>query len=653
VTGKKDRELGMDCPIHRRDFLQGSAVTAATLAMAAQADAQATPGTQDTPGYYPPLRHGMRGSHPGSFETAHSLRDGTFWDHAEKPEETHRVFDLIVVGAGISGLSAAHFFRAAKPNAKILILDNHDDFGGHAKRNEYDLGGRLELLNGGTELIDSPRPYSKVAAGLLTYLGIEPAELARNDVKPEIYKGLTTATWFDKETFGTDRLVVGLSRDVEQGVIPSREFLAEGMTPWKAFLAKCPLSADAQADILRVEEGETDYMPDLDEAQKKDKLSRISYRDYLKDYVKCGPIALAFFQTISHDEYGVGIDAEPALDCWGFGYPGFRGLKLSPKATARMGNTAAGYVENPDLPTFHFPDGNASIARLLVRDLIPAAMPGHTVEDVVTAHANYAELNRAGAPVNIRLSCTVVGARNIGDPGASRGVEVAYARAGRVFRVQAANCVMASWNMMIPYIIPELPAAQKAALHKLVKTPLVYTSVAVRNWRAWHKLGTQGISAPGGYFVSARLNWPTDIGTYKSPRSPDDPMLLFMVRTPCKPGLSCYDQNRAGRYELLQTSLEDFERAIRDQLNRMLQNGGFDSARDITAITVNRWPHGYACEFNPLYDDFSIPPEKRANVVGRQRFGRITIANSDSGAAAYTDSAIDQAHRAIGELLAI
>ncbi|HEY1836454.1 MAG TPA: NAD(P)-binding protein [Rhizomicrobium sp.] len=642
MTDKRDRELGMECPIHRRDFLQGTAVTAATLALASQAEAQQTPGTQDTPGYYPPLQHGLRGSHPGSFETAHSLRDGTFWDHAEKPEDAHRVFDLIVVGAGISGLSAAHFFRAAKPNAKILVLDNHDDFGGHAKRNEYDLGGRMELLNGGTELIDSPRPYSKTAAGLIKQLGIEPRALAEKCEKPDIYKGLAPATFFDKQTFGRDKLVVGRARDVEQGTVP-----------WKTFLAKAPLSPAAQADILRVEEGAIDYLSGLSDAQKKDKLSRISYLDYLKNYVKCGPTALAFYQTISHDEYGVGIDAEPALDCWGFGYPGFKGLKLTDRSTDRMGNTAAGYKDYPDLTTFHFPDGNATIARLLVRDLIPKAMPGHTVEDVVTARADYAKLDRNGAPVSIRLSCTVVGARNIGDPATSKGVEIAYARAGRVFRVQAANCVMASWNMMIPYIIPELPATQKAALHALVKTPLVYTSVAVKNWRAWHKLGIQGISAPGGYFVSTRLNWPVDIGAYKSPRSPDDPMLLFMVRTPCKPGLSSYDQNRAGRYELLQTSLEDFERAIRDQLNRMLQDGGFDAARDIDAITVNRWPHGYACEFNPLYDDFSIPPEKRANVIGRQRFGRITIANSDSGAAAYTDSAIDQARRAVDELLAI
>jgi spermidine dehydrogenase len=639
----KKTSSGLDREIDRRDFLNGVAIGAAALSggIAPAMAAAAAGAPQDQPDYYPPALHGLRGSHPGSFETAHSLRDGTFWNTAEKPEDASTVYDLIVVGAGISGLSAAYFYRAAKPNAKILILDNHDDFGGHAKRNEYDLNGRLELLNGGTELIDSPRPYSKVAAGLLTSLGIDPAALSKRCFKPEIYKGLAPSTFFDRETFGEDALVIGQSR-FEEG---------SGSVPWMAFLAAAPLDARTRADILRVQEGEVDMMPGLTSAQKKDKLSRISYLAYLRDYMKCGPKALAFYQTITHDEYGTGIDAEPALDCWGFGYPGFKGLKLAPGSTDRMGNTAAGYQDNPDLPTFHFPDGNATVARLLVRSLIPAAMSGHTVDDVVTARANYAALNKAGARIAIRLSSTVVGARNIGEP--SKGVEIAYSRGGKVYRVQAANCVLAGWNMMIPYLCPELPQAQKDALHQLVKIPLVYASVAIGNWRSWHKLGICSISAPMGYFTQVQLNWPIDIGAYKSPRSPDDPMLLFLVRTPVSPGLPERDQHRAGRYELLQTPFATFEMNIRDQLQRALGGANFDHKRDITAITVNRWPHGYAYEFNPLFDDFSIPPDKRANVIGRKRFGRIAIANSDSGAAAYTDSAIDQARRAVDELLAV
>jgi spermidine dehydrogenase len=637
-----DKKCPFSDNIDRRDFLNGVAVGAAALTVPGIAEAQVTPGTQDTPGYYPPAQHGLRGSHPGAFETAHSLRDGDFWKSAKPPQDSHAVYDLVVVGAGISGLSAAYFFRQKKPNAKILILDNHDDFGGHAKRNEYNLNGRIELLNGGTELIDSPRPYSKVAAGLLSELGIDPVKLTAQDDRDTLYKGLAPSTWFDKETFGKDLLLVGRSRTEEDGTLP-----------WKAFLAKAPLDARAQADIARVQDGGADVMPGLTSAQKKDKLSRMSYLTYLRDYMKIGPTALKFYQTITHDEYGTGIDAEPALDCWGFGFPGFQGLKLAPGSVARMGNTAAGYQDFQDKPTFHFPDGNATIARLLVRKLIPDAMPGHTVEDVVTARANYTALNKANAPVSIRLSSTVVGVKNIGDPKSSKGVEVAYARGGNVYRVHAVNCVMAGWNMMIPYICPELPDAQKAALHELVKIPLVYTGVALRNWQSFHKLGIRSISAPGGYFTSIQLNWPVDVGGYKTPRDPSEPMLLFMVRTPVSPGLPEKDQHRAGRYELLSTPFETFETNIRDQLQRMLGGGGFDQKRDIMAITVNRWPHGYAYEFNPLFDDFSIPPEKRANVIGRQRFGRIAIANSDSGAAAYTDSAIDQAHRAVGELLSV
>lgn len=174
-----DRELGMNRKVDRRDFLNGVAIGAAAFAAGSM--------RQDRPSYYPPTLNGMHGDHPGSFEAAHKLRDGEFWKTAEKPDDLDHVYDLVIVGGGISGLSAAHFYRAAKADARILILDNHDDFGGHAKRNEFHLRDRMELENGGTLLIDSPRPYSKVAGGLLTELGIHPAALAKACNKPEVY----------------------------------------------------------------------------------------------------------------------------------------------------------------------------------------------------------------------------------------------------------------------------------------------------------------------------------------------------------------------------------------------------------------------------------------------------------------------------------
>ncbi|MES2253774.1 MAG: NAD(P)-binding protein [Pseudomonadota bacterium] len=628
-----------DNPFHsiaRRDFLQGAAITTLTAGLApelAQA-AEAEKLAQAAPGYYPPTKRGMRGSHPGSFEAAHELRDGDFWNGATHLTDTGEEFDLVVVGGGISGLSAAYFYRQAKPNAKILILDNHDDFGGHAKRNEFHVAGKTLLLNGGTLEIDSPTPYSKVADGVMKALGIDPEALEKSTDRADIYKGLTRATFFDKETFGSEKLVVGAPNDAKA---------------WQAFLKQAPLSEAVRASITKIETGAADPLPGLTQDAKRDKLSRISYADYLTTILKADKGVLPYYQHRTDDLWGCGIDAISALDCWGADLPGFDGLKLTKGGnTKRMGYTPAGYSETGGSYAFHYPDGNASIARLLVRALIPGSIEGHDARDIVTAKADYSKLDVAGAAVRIRLGQIAVRARNAG-----KLVEIAYtdAKGGKpVMRVRAKDCVLASWNMMIPYLVPELPAAQKAALHKLVKTPLVYTSVALNNWQAFRKLGIRSVSAPGGYHTSFSLNQPMEIGGYSSSRDPASPTLIRMIRTPAQPGLPEREQHKAGRAELLGTPFATFEKNIRDQLGRILGAGGFDPARDIAGIAVNRWPHGYAPEYNVLSDGGTN--ENTPNIAGRKQFGRIAIANSDAGMAAYTDVAIDQAHRAVSELLA-
>jgi spermidine dehydrogenase len=633
----KGHELGEDRPIARRDFLQGALVASATAlsgrllnAYAAETQAEVPVAAQDVPGYYPPLLNGLRGSHPGSFENAHAVLGG---GAALRGVDTGESYDLIVVGAGISGLAAAQFFRArTSPASRILLLDNHDDFGGHAKRNEFQLGGRMQLLNGGTLSIESPQPYSPVAEGLIRELGIDVEALAGKVEHAQFYRqmGLRRAVFFDRETFGTDKLVAGEPTGAE-------------------VLAQYPLPQPAKQDIQRIEAGSIDFLPGLSSAQKKLRLSQISYRDFLRDVVQADPMTLLFYQARTHGLWGVGIDAVSALDCWGVGLAGFKGMKLDPGSIPRMGYTPAGFADTGGSKTLHFPDGNATIARLLVRSLLPKAVPGNTAEDVVTARVDYNSLDRPNSPVRVRLSSTVIRAENIHATG-SGAVEVVYMRAGKAYTVRARNCVLACYNMMIPYLCPQLPAAQKDALHSLVKTPLVYTSVALRNWEPFQKLGIHGVHAPGGYHSSLNLNPKVDIGQYRSPAAPSEPILLHMVRTPCKPGLTESEQHKAGRAELLATPFATFERNIRDQLARTLGAGGFDPARDIEAITVNRWPHGYAPEYNPLFDP-DVPASQRPNVIGRAPFGRIAIANSDSGGGAYTDSAIDQANRAVNELL--
>src|SRR5579862_3568424 len=616
----------MDREITRRDFLNGVAIsTGAALAggaisteslLAAAALDEFAP--EKAPDYYPPAKMGMRGNHDGSFTSAHRMRDGASPSSLGEAVDTGESYDLVVVGGGISGLAAAYRFREkTSRDAKILILDNHDDFGGHAKRNEFQAGGRMVLSYGGTQSIESPGKYSAEAAALLVAIGIDTQKFFKAyDTK--LYAKRGTAAFFDKETFGEDRLITGMNT-----------------TPWPEFLAKAPLSDGVKKEIARVYTEKKDYLPGQTHEQKVATLSKISYAEYLTKYCGLPPAALPFFQTFTHDLFCVGIESVPAYLCYeagddygSFTYPGFDGLGFPEH-------------EKEEPYIFHFPDGNASVARLLVRSLIPDAVPGSTMEDVVTARANYAALDGAGNSVRIRLNSTVVNVKHLGANEAAKEIEVSYMRGGKLNRVKGNYCVLACYNVMIPYICPELPDAQKESLAYMVKAPLVYTHVALRNWTSFSNLGIHQIVAPGGYHTYTALDFPVSLGKYEFPSKPEEPAVLFMLRTPCKPGLPVRDQNRAGRAELLQTPYSMFERKIREQLARMLGGAGFDPARDIEGIIVNRWAHGYA--FTPFGLD--VPQWKAGQepwVLGRQRFGRIAIANSDAGASAYTDTAIDQ-----------
>jgi spermidine dehydrogenase len=644
-----DKKLGMGCPIDRRDFLNGVAMTMGAsllpfqelLAEDSGPDSSAqeyflSKGiTQQDPRYYPPALMGMRGSHPGSFEAAHARRDG---NEPTNTIDTGEHYDLVVVGGGISGLASAYFYRkSVGPGARILILDNHDDFGGHAKRNEFQVGDRLLLGYGGTQSIEAPGRYSKEAIGLLRELGIDVQRFYKYyDQKLYQSLGLKSGTFFDKETFGEDKLLEG----------PGEGYDVNLFVPVES-AAQMPIAEQARKDLVRLKGEAIDYLPDLNPEQKRLKLATTSYKDFLLQIAKVHEDVAKLYQTLPHDLYCVGIDAVSAEACHHMGYPGFKGMTI---ASRRRAGGADG-EEEPYI--FHFPDGNASIARLLVRSLVPGSAPGNTMEDIVTAKMNYTKLDQASSPVRVRLNSTAVRVRHLGEPASAKEVEVTYMLAGKALKVRGAAAVLACYNCIVPYLCPEMSPAQKEALAYAVKQPLVYTNVQIRNWKAFRKLGISGIYAPGSYFSSTVLDFPVSLGDYKFPSSPEEPCVLHLLRTPCKPGLTAKEQFRAGRYELMVTAFEAFERKVREQLARMLAGGGFDSAKDIQAVTVNRWPHGYAYEYNSLFEPQDRPASERPCVLGRKPFGRITIANSDSDGHAYTNIAIDQGYRAVQEVLAI
>lgn len=612
--------------ITRRDFLNGTALTIASgLTPLAQVEAQ--------PLRYPPALMGLRGHHPGSFETAHDLRDRRSFrlDNLRVEER----YDLVVVGGGISGLAAAWFYRnSAGRNARILILDNHDDFGGHAKRNEFRVDGRLILGYGGSESMQSPMAlYSNVAKFLIKQLGVDIARFEtafERDLYPSL--NLSRGVFFARETFGRDVLVTGDPQAmVSDDIAPDRR----NGRPLPEFIAGFPISAASKAQLLALYEGKSDPLSGKSAEEKGAILKKTSYRDYLIKFCGCSEEVANCFQGRTLDYFALGCDAVPAADLRDLGYPGFAGLGLG----------EAGNPEHDEPYIYHFPDGNASLARLLVRSLIPAAAPGRTMDDVVLAKFDYAKLDVGGARVRIRLDSTCVNARNV-----RNGVELAYMRSGKLHRVAAKHAVMAGFNMMIPYIVPEIAEAQRNALSKNVKAPLVYSKVLVRDWQAWAKLGVHEISAPMSFHSRVKLDYPVSLGGYRHPRNPSEPIGLHLVYVPVAPapGLDARAQFQFGRAKLLGMEFADFETIIRDELDRMLGPGGFASTRDIRAITVNRWSHGYSYGANSLFED---KDDDTIMTAARQPVGRITIANSDSQWDAYAHSAIDQAARAVRELL--
>lgn len=625
-------------PITRRDFLNGVGLAiGGTLLPPSVTRAREQAGT-----YYPPTLTGLRGSHPGAYEVAHALRDGQRFG---TPRATDKAYDLIVVGGGISGLSAAYFYRQrAGERARILVLDNHDDFGGHAKRNEFWHAGRMHLYNGGTLNVEAPSQYSAVAANLLQQLGIDRARYYES-IRPvkDRYRelGLGEAIFFDAATFGANRLVKGF------GARPPAEFFAE-----------TPLSEKARRDAVRLFDEPRNYLPGLTPGQARSKLMHMDYRDFLIEVVGCEPEVATLFDADVAGLFAAGADVIPALYAKEMGFPGFAGIPLPDVPPDLLADEPGGQHgrENDERansgdPDMYFPDGNATIARLLVASLAPGALAASSMEDVVTARADYAALDRESSPVRIRLNSTVTGVAHRG----ANEVAVDYVQDGRSYRVRARSVVLACWHAVIPHICPELPEKQKTALHDAVKSPVVYTSVLLANWRAFVAAGASHVSAPGSFFCSAGLATPLRLGAYESAQDPGQPIVAGLHRFPCRRGLSRREQHRVGRNELLEMPFARFEAEIRAQLDAMFGAHGFDAARDILAITVNRWPHGYTYSYNPLFDPEAwayTTTAERPNVIARQRLGRIAIANADAAASPHTDAAINEAFRAVEELAA-
>ena len=616
----------------RRDFINGMAV--AVVAGMTPLEILARDAKKP---YYPPLWQNLVGSDDDSYFFAHALRDGEQYDFSALPIQEQ--YDLVVVGAGISGLSAACLFHDTHKGAKSLILDNHKDFGGHARRNEFATPYGQILTYGGSESLQSPKTlYSKKVVAFLASLNIDIDALAKcfnQDFYPDL--GLSRGVFFSKKDFGASLLVSGDPRVVIDDSIRKERNNARSFAE---FIGDFPMPKADKDALLELFTTPKDYLQGLSSKQKRDYLAHTSYKQFLQERVKLSPLALSFFDGVSDDFMALGIDmisCELAQEC---ALPGFAAT-----------NSANEVFEEPYI--HHFPDGNASITRLMVKKLIPhIAACGNTPEEVLLAQFDYSKLDLPKNMSRIRLQSTALDVRNV-----AGGVEIVYGsmQDKKLHKIFAKKVIMANYNAMIPYIVKELQDGQKSALSQCVKTSLIYTKVLLSQWECFTKLGIHDIYAPKSFYVNTKLDYPVDMGAYKHPRDPKKPICLHLIGSPLRLNpkeldttqLTARDLSRLTRHALLETPFSTLEQMTLSHLQEMLGGAGFKKS-DVLGITLNRWGHCYAYNYNSLFD---TPKQSKATIkAARKVCGNIAIANSDANWEAFLQDAIEQAMRALGDL---
>ena len=616
---KQDEALGLNQPICRRDFLNSTLLAAGSVLLAPLTPKQFL-AVDDWTGYGGVGDYAK--SNGNTFEvltTGHQIRDGAFDSLPPDTIDTGEVFDSVVVGGGVSGLSAALFFKKyAGPQLTCLVLDNHPVFGGEAKRNEFIVEGQRIMGPQGADHFQVPYPHSFIAR-FFELIGLDWRE-------------------FKYQEWGSSSREIPLGNSFEDARPPYAFYFGAkfgqkpGMwliDPWKKKLQGAPISEATSVELLKYNEEQKAGLPfGYPGDEKSRRIDSLTIERYLMDNYDLSKGTIQTFMADEGGGFGAGPDVLSAYCMYAFDVD-----------------------RSMNEPSLSFPGGNDGIARHVVKTLIPDSIPGpNTLEAVCRNNIDFQALDRPGQPSRIRLDSTTVWVRHESTPSASNFVTVAYTRGGKVYRVKARSVVMAGGCWTSKLVVRDLPSAHRQAYDQFYRSPCMMANVALRNWRFLYKLGISGcqwFEGLGSFTAVRKL--PT-FSTDKKTIGPDSPVVLTLKVLFPHPGLPLRDQGNLGRAELLSTSFRDYERQIRAQLTEMFSASGFDPARDIAGIVLNRWGHAYVSPQPGFFFGKDGNPPPRA-ILRAAPFGRITFANTDLSGTPDHRTAIEEAHRAVSQLL--
>lgn len=622
----EDRTLGLGAPITRRDFIGASLIGSGAVLLGAAAPAAAQNLTSQWNGYAGVGDYARSNGNIASVvNAAHGVRDGVYESRIAAAPVVDELYDLVIVGGGFAGLIAAYEFRKTHPNGRCLVLENHPIFGGEAKQNQMLVDGVMLTGPQGSNDASVPRADSSYAhvVGLWDEIGM-----------PRSYDFVDASGSAAKLKFARDNYEPMFWNEdgASLGYFFNTPFASRQMwvvDPWSDDLRRAPIAADVRRNWVAWKK-HTAPLTRGDEAATDRWLDSMSYGDLLvRELGLSKDVFRLADPLVATGDYGVSSDAISAYAAKLLGLPG----------------TAENVIATDAIS---FPGGNAAILRHIVKAMLPEAITGsHSFADVLFAPIDFHALDRP-QPTRIRLGATAVAVRHDGEPDQSSHVNVTYAVAGKLECVRGQAVIVAAGGWIARHIVRDMPPAYTAAYAKFHHGPILVANVAVRNWRAFAKLGISAAHWFDGFGFFVNVRQPMRIAGAPVPLDPSKPaMLTFYVGFP-QSGVAIDVQTSQARGNLFGTSYADFERQIRRQLQQMFGAAGFDSKRDIAGIVLNRWGHAYIAPQPGFY--FGGPSDPAPLEVIRERYGRIAFGHSELSGRQSWGRAAQESRRALKQV---